>query len=63
MQEARAGAGEEIMQGRVNDRRYPSDEWAKMSHTHTNPDGSVIEVHYWRNRATGATEGFKFKDQ
>ena len=60
MAEARSGAGREIMAGRIRDARYPASLWSKMSHTHLNPDGSVIEIHYWLNRETGATEGFKF---
>lgn len=62
MEEAKSGAGEEIMKGKIKDPKYPADKWAKMSHTHENPDGSIVEVHYWKNRSTGATEGYKFKN-
>ena len=62
MAEARGGAGVEIMAGKVSDARYPAGTWAKMSHTHKHPGGHQTEVHYWKNRESGATEGFKYKD-
>ncbi len=40
LEEAEAGAGERIMEGKINDPTYPEDEWAKMSHVHEYPDGS-----------------------
>jgi RHS repeat-associated protein len=61
LEEARAGAGERIMEGRINDPRYPEDDWAKMSHVHVGPGGVRTEVHYWENLKTGVREGFKFK--
>ena len=60
MDEARGGAGVEIMAGRIKDPRYPTERWAKMSHTHRHTSESQTEVHYWKNRETGATEGYKF---
>lgn len=63
MQEARAGAGVEIMKGAIRDLRYRND-WAKMSHVHRVFNGMgddiLIEIHYWKNRVTGAVGGFKF---
>jgi hypothetical protein len=61
LEEAEAGAGERIMEGRINDQAYPEDEWAKMSHVHEYPDGSKTEIHYWEHLETGTREGFKFK--
>jgi RHS repeat-associated protein len=46
LEEAEAGAGERIMEGRINDPAYPEDEWAKMSHVHEYPDGSKTEIHF-----------------
>lgn len=60
MAEARGGAGVEIMAGKITDGRYPADSWAKMLHTHKHPGGQQTEIHFWKNRATGATEGYKF---
>jgi len=56
LKEAKAGAGKEIMKNKINDSRYPSNIWAKKSHRHKN-----IEIHYWQNRNTGASHGYKFK--
>jgi RHS repeat-associated protein len=61
LEEAEAGAGERIMEGKINDPTYPEDEWAKMSHVHEYPDGSKTEIHYWEHLETGTREGFKFK--
>jgi RHS repeat-associated protein len=61
LDEARGGAGKRIMQGRINDPKYPEGLWAKMQHVHEQPDGSQTVIHYWENIQTGAREGFKFK--
>lgn len=62
MEEAKAGAGSRIMQGKINDSRYPEDIWAKIQHTHTTPEGTNIVVHYWQNLVSGIRTGFKFKN-
>ena len=62
MAEAKTGAGVEIMAGKIKDSRYPASGWAKMSHTHKTPGREAIEIHYWKNRETGAMEGFKYKN-
>jgi RHS repeat-associated protein len=62
MAEAKGGAGSEIMAGKVKDARYPAESWAKMQHTHQHADGSQSVIHYWKDRVSGAMEGFKFKD-
>jgi hypothetical protein len=54
-------AGRRIMQGKINDPRYPENVWAKMQHVHPHPDGTQTVIHYWENLQTGAREGFKFK--
>jgi RHS repeat-associated protein len=61
LDEANAGAGRRIMQGKIKDPRYPGNVWAKMQHIHENPDGTKSVIHYWENLQTGAREGFKFK--
>lgn len=60
MSEAKAGAGTEIMQGKIKDATRAG--WAKMQHVHVNPDGTNIVIHYWKNIETGVTEFFKFKN-
>lgn len=60
MSEAKAGAGTQIMQGKIKDATRAG--WAKMQHVHTNPDGTNIVIHYWQEIKTGVTEGFKFKN-
>lgn len=61
MEEAKGGAGTRIMQGKINDPRYPKDVWAKMQHVHEHPGGAKTVIHYWENQQTGSREGFKFK--
>jgi RHS repeat-associated protein len=61
LEEAQAGAGQRIMEGKINDPEYPEDTWAKMQHLHENPDGTKIEIHYWENLENEIREGFKFK--
>lgn len=53
--------GERIMEGRIDDPKYPEDEWAKKEHVHRGQDGSKTTVHYWENTKTGERHGFKFK--
>jgi RHS repeat-associated protein len=57
LKEAKAGAGNRIMQGAIKDSKFPEDVWAKMQHTHGN-----TTIHYWKNLKTGERTGFKFKD-
>jgi hypothetical protein len=59
MDEAKGGAGERIMQGKIKDPRYPEHLWAKMQHVHEGLDGSKVTVHYWQNLDTKASHGFK----
>lgn len=46
LDEAMAGAGSRIMQGRIKDPKYPEDIWAKIEHVHHHPDGTATVVHY-----------------
>ena len=62
LDEAKAGAGKRIMQGRINDPAYPEDTFAKMSHIHEHPGGWQTEIHYWEDLTSGVRSGFKFKD-
>jgi hypothetical protein len=57
--EATAGAGSRIMKGKIKDALYPENEWAKIQHTHSYPDGGKTVIHYWENLLTGDREGFK----
>ena len=61
LDEAVAGAGNRIMQGKINDPRYPEAIWAKMQHVHQHPGGNQTVIHYWQNLQTGLSHGFKFK--
>ncbi|MEO5970223.1 MAG: hypothetical protein ABIQ95_09875, partial [Bdellovibrionia bacterium] len=62
MDEAMANPNKtEIMKGQINDPRYKGTH-DKVSHTHEHGDGTVTEVHGFRNKATGEGSGFKFKD-
>lgn len=61
LDEAKGGAGKRIMQGKINDPKFPEDVWAKMQHVHEHPGGTQTVVHYWENLQTAAREGFKFK--
>jgi uncharacterized protein RhaS with RHS repeats len=62
LQAAKAGAGERIMKGLINDPKYPEEIWAKMQHVHYDLEaGKNIVIHYWENLQTGVREGFKFK--
>ena len=62
LREARSGLGRETMQGRIRDPKFPQAEWAKMEHIRTMNDGTRIEIHYWRHRATGEVLDPKFKN-
>jgi len=62
VQEAQAGAGRRIMQGQINDPRYPANQWAKMQHMHQTPTGHNIVIHYWERLKDSFRTGFKFKD-
>jgi len=62
LKEAQAGAGQGIMQGKINDPRFPADQWAKIQHVHTTPEGQNIVVHYWERLADSLRTGFKFKN-
>ena len=62
LEAAQSGAGQRIMQGLVNDARYPESVWAKMQYVQTSlTTGENIVIHYWQNLVTGVREGFKFK--
>ncbi|MCI5211036.1 MAG: RHS repeat-associated core domain-containing protein, partial [Candidatus Electrothrix sp. ATG2] len=60
LEEAKAGAGEPFMGDRVNDPNY-KDTHDKMRHNHAHSDGTNTEIHYWKDRKTGETSGFKIK--
>ncbi|WP_445369953.1 RHS repeat-associated core domain-containing protein (plasmid) [Methylomonas sp. BW4-1] len=62
LKEAHAGSGERIMQGKINDPLFPEDEWAKMQHVHTTPEGENIVIHYWERIEDAFRTGFKFKN-
>ncbi len=63
LKDAKAGAGERIMKGKIKDPRYPEDEFAKKQYVYRNTkDGKPVVIHYWENLKTGAREGFKFKN-
>ncbi|WP_448659154.1 polymorphic toxin-type HINT domain-containing protein [Sphingomonas sp. CJ99] len=62
IQEARGNPNAiRIMQGRINDPRYPEHLFGKFAYRHVGRDGTAIEVHFWRNLKTGAEFGFKTK--
>lgn len=67
LEEAKAGAGERIMAGKVKDPKFPQTEWAKMQHVHVGPpspeapSGVKTVIHYWQNLINGVRTGFKFK--
>ena len=63
LQQAKAGMGKRIMQGKINDAKFPEGEWAKIQHDIELGDGTTITIHYWRNLPTGEQFGFKFKDE
>jgi len=63
LEEAKAGAGERILEGKIDDPRYQEDKWKKQQHIHKHPDGTQTNLHYWENIQTGERNGFKFKDE
>jgi hypothetical protein len=63
MQEAKAGAGSQIMEGtKFGDPKFQGSGWQKMQHIHELPGGKEINVHYMKNVETGETTQFKFKN-
>jgi RHS repeat-associated protein len=60
MGEAQSGGGSKIMDGKINDPAYAGTH-QKMQYLHELPDGSSINIHYWREITTGLDSGFKFK--
>ncbi|HEX3129810.1 MAG TPA: RHS repeat-associated core domain-containing protein [Thermoanaerobaculia bacterium] len=61
IEEALAGQGEEIMEGKIGDPRFPPTHFAKMEYVHRALDGTKITLHYWKNKLTNVLFGFKFK--
>lgn len=55
--------GNEIMTGKIKDKNYPDKDWKKCEHRHVDYYGNENKVHWWQNRHTGETHGFKFKDR
>jgi hypothetical protein len=63
MEEAKAGAGTEVMRGtKCGDPKFQDPGWTKMQHVHRNPDGTNTTVHYMKNTITGETTQFKYKN-
>ncbi len=62
LNEAKAGAGKRIMQGKIKDPNFPADTWKKMQHVHNTSEGQNITIHYWQRIKDGFATGFKFKD-
>jgi hypothetical protein len=48
-----------IMQGQINDPRYPGNVWGKFQYVHHRLLGGNITVHFWRNLQTGSEHGYK----
>jgi len=62
LEQAKTGAGNDIMRGRINDPNY-QDNWVKRQYVHKALDGfGTITVHYWLNTVTGEMREFKFKN-
>ena len=57
---AKAGEGDEIMNGKINDPKYPQEEWAKKQYKMKYKNSEAV-IHYWEHRITQARHGFKFK--
>ena len=53
---------DEIMKGKINDPRYPDQEWKKCQHVVDHSNGTKTDIHYWENRLTEKRHGFKFKN-
>ena len=63
LEEAKAGAGENTGMT-IKDPKYNNGEWQKMEHIKRNKDGKAeVDIHYWKNKNTGESHGFKFKNQ
>jgi hypothetical protein len=64
LDEAKGGAGEPIMKGRLKNKKYHPEKGThdKMGHNHDHGDGTSTEIHYDRNRKTGKLSNFKIKD-
>jgi RHS repeat-associated protein len=63
LKEAQAGAGEEILKGKIKDPNFPQAIWKKVMHTHTRLDnGTEIQIHYWEHRELMQRILFKFKN-
>ena len=60
-EEAKSGRGRKNMEGRIKDPKY-KDTHDKMEHIHDHGDGTISELHYWKNRQTGKDTDHKFKD-
>lgn len=62
LEEARAGAGKSTGM-RIDDPKYANGDWDKMEHVRKNEKGETkIDIHYWKNKVTGESHGFKFKN-
>ena len=61
LEEAKAGAGKPTKKMTVKDPKY-TDTHVKVEHIHKNPGGSRVNVHYWKEKATGILSRFKFKE-
>ncbi len=61
LEEAKSAPGKRIMKGKIKDPRFQKD-WKKMRYSHTNSDGSKIQIHFWEHKITGKRMGFKFKN-
>ncbi|MBA4163082.1 MAG: hypothetical protein C0510_00395 [Erythrobacter sp.] len=48
-----------IMEGQINDPRYPEDVWGKYQYVHHRLFSGNITVHFWRNLQTGSEHGYK----
>ena len=61
LNDAKAGAGERIMQGLIDDPLYAEGVWAKMQYVLRTDNGYQVVIHYWRRIEDGFSIGFKFK--
>jgi hypothetical protein len=59
LEEAKAGQGRAILQGKLNDPRYEGMQ--KYLHSNRTKNGNLSEVHYIKNEKTGELMDFKFK--
>ena len=56
---AEGGLGERIMEGKVGDKRFPEDLYAKWQYVMTTSDGRTVTVHAWKDPFTGEIFGAK----